>query len=338
LSVCLFILLWHGTATKKVYVVINGKEQAVTTKQWTVRQVLDELAVKVGEHDRLWPAPDAKLKHGDKIVLDTAIPVRLTADGKTETKYTIGRTVSAALDDLNVELGSYDKVTPSLDEPISENTDIQVVRVSKVIENEVEPIPFKVITKNDPNLLKGKEKVLTEGREGVLAKTVEKVYEDGVLVAENVIDTEVQQESVNRVVALGTKNPVVTLSASSPDIDAITRGGVTFAYKQILNNVTLTAYTASSSGKPADSPGYGVTATGTRVTEGRTIAVDPKVIPLGWWVYIEGIGFRRAEDTGSGIKGNKIDIYFDSLDYAKRFGIKRGYKVYIIGTEKPAAN
>jgi 3D (Asp-Asp-Asp) domain-containing protein len=74
------------------------------------------------------------------------------------------------------------------------------------------------------------------------------------------------------------------------------------------------------------------------VTEGRTIAVDPKVIPIGWWVYIEGIGLRRAEDIGSGVKGNKIDVYFDNLDYAKRFGLKRGYKVYIIGKDKPASS
>jgi 3D (Asp-Asp-Asp) domain-containing protein len=104
-----------------------------------------------------------------------------------------------------------------------------------------------------------------------------------------------------------------------------------------LNNVTLTAYTAhaASTGKTSEHPQYGITYSGTRATEGRTIAVDPKVIPIGWWVYIEGIGLRRAEDTGSAIKGNKIDIYFESEEYAKKFGLKRGYKVYIIGKDKP---
>jgi 3D (Asp-Asp-Asp) domain-containing protein len=74
------------------------------------------------------------------------------------------------------------------------------------------------------------------------------------------------------------------------------------------------------------------------VKEGRTIAVDPNVIPLGWWVYIEGIGFRRAEDKGSAIKGKKIDIYYDSEAKAERFGKKKGYTVYVIGPSKPTAS
>ncbi|MNP19135.1 Cell wall-binding protein YocH precursor [compost metagenome] len=59
---------------------------------------------------------------------------------------------------------------------------------------------------------------------------------------------------------------------------------------------------------------------------------------MGWWVYIEGIGFRRAEDTGSAIKGNKIDVYFDSTSYANKFGTKRGYTVYVIGPKKPVTD
>lgn len=94
----------------------------------------------------------------------------------------------------------------------------------------------------------------------------------------------------------------------------------------------MTAYSAGE-------PGIGTrTATGTRVTEGRTIAVDPNVIPLGWWVYIEGIGFRRAEDTGGAIKGNKIDLYYDSVKRANNFGRKSGMKVYVIGPVKPQLN
>jgi len=81
-----------------------------------------------------------------------------------------------------------------------------------------------------------------------------------------------------------------------------------------------------------------MTSTGVKVQEGRTIAVDPDVIPLGWWVYIEGFGFRRAEDTGSAVKGKIIDIYFDSEETVKRFGTKKGYTVYVIGPVKPTAD
>ncbi|WP_127588099.1 3D domain-containing protein [Paenibacillus koleovorans] len=340
-AMCLmFLVLLHGTATKSISVVIDGQETVVSTKQWVLQDLLHELALDVKPHDRLSLPLDAKLQNGDSVVIDRAIPFQLTADGKTETYYTIARTVAAALEDLNVPVGELDKVSPALGSSLFRHDPIQIVRVMKTLEDQTESIPFDTVQQNDANLLKGKEQVVAEGREGILAKKIEKVYEDGVLVSENVVDMKVAEESVNRVVALGTKNPVVVLSASSPNIDEVTKSGVTFAYKQILNNVSLTAYSidASSTGKSPDHPAYGLTYSGTRVTEGRTIAVDPKVIPIGWWVYIEGIGLRRAEDIGSGVKGNLIDIYFENLDYAKRFGMKRGYKVYIIGKDKPATN
>ena len=59
----------------------------------------------------------------------------------------------------------------------------------------------------------------------------------------------------------------------------------------------------------------GVTATGTQATAGRTIAVDPKVIPLGTEVIIDGQSYI-AEDTGRAIKGNKIDIFCESHEEA----------------------
>lgn len=54
--------------------------------------------------------------------------------------------------------------------------------------------------------------------------------------------------------------------------------------------------------------GTGLTATGTQVTAGRTVAVDPTVIPYGTKIYIEGYGWRIAEDTGGGVNGDHIDI------------------------------
>lgn len=62
------------------------------------------------------------------------------------------------------------------------------------------------------------------------------------------------------------------------------------------------------------------TATGTIPTQGRTIAVDPRVIPYGSTVVIDGLGTFIAEDTGGAIKNNRIDIYFDNHADAIAFG------------------
>lgn len=74
----------------------------------------------------------------------------------------------------------------------------------------------------------------------------------------------------------------------------------------------------------------GLTKSGTTVTEGRTIAVDPSIIPLGSRVYIDGYGVFIAEDTGSAIKGNKIDIAVGNHEQALTLGIDNA-NVYFIG-------
>jgi 3D (Asp-Asp-Asp) domain-containing protein len=61
-------------------------------------------------------------------------------------------------------------------------------------------------------------------------------------------------------------------------------------------------------------------ANGRRLVPGRTIAVDPDVIPYGTEVYIPGFGVGFASDTGGAIVGNRIDICVDTVSDAYKWG------------------
>jgi len=74
----------------------------------------------------------------------------------------------------------------------------------------------------------------------------------------------------------------------------------------------------------SDGNGDGVTATGTVPSRGRTIAVDPRQIPYGSQVYINGTGPYIAEDTGGAIRGKRLDIYFGDGAEAYREAIEWG--------------
>jgi len=80
--------------------------------------------------------------------------------------------------------------------------------------------------------------------------------------------------------------------------------------------VTATGYTAGyeSTGKNPDHPEYGITYSGVKVRRDKnalsTIAADPKILPMGSILYIPGYGYAVVADTGSAIKGRKIDLYF----------------------------
>ena len=90
-----------------------------------------------------------------------------------------------------------------------------------------------------------------------------------------------------------------------------------------MGNYKLTHY-CTEKRKHICGLGAGITATGTQVTAGRTIAVDPSVIPYGTEVYIEGYGWRVAEDCGGGVNGQHIDIAVETHSKALSMGITSG--------------
>lgn len=117
--------------------------------------------------------------------------------------------------------------------------------------------------------------------------------------------------------------PQIVETAYDPawDIPATEEAACTDVY---LGEYTLTAYCACPICCGQWSNGY--TATGTLATEGRTIAVDPGVVPYGSRVLLiwpDGTQHEYiAEDCGSGINGNRIDVFIADHEAARVFGVQ----------------
>lgn len=110
------------------------------------------------------------------------------------------------------------------------------------------------------------------------------------------------------------------------------------AYDKV--KVVATGYTAGveSTGKRPGHPSYGITYSGVKVRRDMvsTIAADPRLFPIGSLLYIPGYGYGVVADTGSAIKGSRIDLYFETTaDVFKQWG-KRTVEVEVIrkGTGK----
>ncbi|RKN74232.1 hypothetical protein D7M11_27625 [Paenibacillus ginsengarvi] len=98
--------------------------------------------------------------------------------------------------------------------------------------------------------------------------------------------------------------------------------------------VVATGYYAGveSTGKRPGHPEYGITYSGVKVRQGvlSTIAADPKIFPLGTILYIPGYGYGIVADTGSAIKGKKIDLYYETKAQIYKEWGKRTVHVFIV--------
>ncbi|MFD2329994.1 3D domain-containing protein [Cohnella sp. GCM10020058] len=99
-------------------------------------------------------------------------------------------------------------------------------------------------------------------------------------------------------------------------------------------SVLATGYTAGveSTGKRPGHPQYGVTYSGVKVRRSKvsTIAADTRVFPLGTLLYIPGYGYGCVADTGSRIKGRRIDLYFPSTRQVFKEWGKKQVEVKVI--------
>ncbi|MBC8059894.1 MAG: 3D domain-containing protein [Clostridiaceae bacterium] len=135
------------------------------------------------------------------------------------------------------------------------------------------------------------------------------------------------RKPVNAIVSQGTlaTAPKIIALKSTESVITVSRGGDPLPYTKIINSKATayaslngaTAYTASGKKAVRNPNGY------------STIAVDPKVIPLGSKLFIEGYGLAYAADTGSAIKGNIIDVFFNTLAEARGWGV-RYVNVYVL--------
>ncbi len=319
LSVVSFFFIL-ATQPKHITLSLDGVAKTYETHAETVEEFLNEQNITVLEHDLLTPQATTPLSESMTIQLQTSWAVPVLVDGQTKVVHTVKRDVAGVLKEAGITLRQQDKVQPALASTISKDTKITISRLDEKIVQVQQEVPFQEIRKADATLTKGQTRVLRKGKPGKAVLHYKVYLENGKEVSRKLVKRDVVASKQDQVLLVGTGQKTVRAASIT------SRGGLVFRPRQVLSNVSLTAY----------SPSVGTrTATGMRATEGRTIAVDPSVIPLGWWVYIDGIGYRRAEDTGGAVKGNKIDIFFGSEAEANRFGRKRAKTVYIIGPKKP---
>ena len=101
-----------------------------------------------------------------------------------------------------------------------------------------------------------------------------------------------------------------------------------------LGEYLCTAYCAEE--YPHVCGGNGVTASGTSPVPGITAAADWDVLPAGSVIYIEGVGIRVIEDTGSAVKGQALDVLVETHDEAVRwagYGVHRVWLLQKGGTD-----
>jgi uncharacterized protein YabE (DUF348 family) len=290
----------------QVHIVKDNEKKTIWTTADTVAELLQEQNIVLSKHDQISPRPQAAIKDKMKIGLKKAFHLTYVDGGKKKQVWATSATVADFLSQQGIKLNTLDRVEPSLTDTISRNGVVNVIRVEKVTDVVEEPVQFAVVTKKDKSLEKGKEKTLTKGKTGLVSKQYEVLLENGKEVARKLISEQQIAEKQDKVVAVGTKD--VSLQVS--------RGEETG--KEFY--VTATAYTAYCNGCS------GRTATGLnlRANPGmKVIAVDPRVIPLGTKVFVEGYGYAVAADTGGAIKGYKIDLFMPSKADAYRWGRKK---------------
>ena len=316
-------LLVFFNMKKTIAISIDGEEKTIVTFKGTVAAALEDAGITLGPKDEIQPSLETALKNNDVINIERAVTVKVSVDGKQLSILTNEDSLKELLAQADITLGEEDIITPVVDTPLEEGMEVAITRVATEYEKSTATIDYTTEVRKDSSLQKGKSKILQEGVPGEKEVTTKVVYEDGVEVSREIVEETTKKAPVSKIVAEGSGQVIVA-----------SRGGVSVKvnesgvpYSTSVLSVKATAYWRGDDGGT-------ITSTGTvpvRSSSGwSTIAVDPRVIPYGTRVYVEGYGYAIAEDTGGAIKGNRIDVFMNSAQDCYNWGV-RTVKVHILG-------
>ena len=334
--VCVLLLLTQIAFAKNTYLINDGGRVMIHTTYATDPQVvLDEAGLELSMDDTY--TTNAGLGVSE-ITIQRMQTIRIIHGGKTMTVSSYGETVESLLNRLHLTLTEDDVISTTLRTKTYDGMVLTISRNFTEEESYVVAIPHKVEYCYDPSLAEGEEKVLTPGRDGQVQCTANVCYVDGVEMSRTILDQKVISQPVDALIAVGTAvtvvpdvTPEVQTTPSVPIIGdgmIVTPNGEVLTYTS-SKKMTATAYTNTD-------PGCTIwTAIGTLCRVGA-IAVDPTVIPYGTRMYIVSddgsyiYGIAIAEDCGKSIKGDRIDLYFDTDAECWTFGV-RSCTVYFLG-------
>ncbi len=232
-----------------------------------------------------------------------------------------------------------------------------------------ESIPFETVYVNNPEMTEGTKRVKKAGEEGIVEITKRQRYYDGKFDGVEELSREIIKVPTNRVVEIGGKSDeliaedveqTLTFVATTEDTSAKTKIASDQLDKKTTDNKSsniketsnqpkqIEAKQPETSGKsvvdgmvytkaikmnstaytPYDPGCSGITATGAAAKKGIA-AVDTNVIPFGTKLYIPGYGTAVAADRGGDIKGNRIDLCYNTVAEAYNWG-RKNVTVYIL--------
>ncbi|SUY48360.1 3D/G5 domain-containing protein [Clostridium putrefaciens] len=301
---------------KDITLVIDGRESKIVTYKGTVQGALSDNKIVLGPKDKVDLGVNEKVKKGDLIHIKRAVDVNVEVDGEILSILTSEDNIESMLSSEGISLEEEDRVSPSLESPIEEGLNVDITRVKTEILAASLPLDFNTTIKKDEKLANTVNKIVQEGAQGEKVVSTKIIYENGKEIDRKVISEVVIKEPIDKVVLQGSLGVLTASRGSAEDV----------LYKKTIK-VRATAYYNSGNN------GNHITATGTNTKRNpsgySSIAVDPRVIPLGTKMYIEGYGYAIAEDTGGAIKGNTIDVFFNSASESYNWGVKY-VNVYIL--------
>ena len=336
----LFLASASSTIFKnKEYIINDGfNTKKITTFHGELKKILELANVRLNENDKLFI--DNINPITTNISIKRAIPVEVLVDG-TEKKIQLpdGSKVEDALKKLEIQLGEEDVINVPKDSLINSESRIIIERVETKTSFFKEDIPFEVEKRYDDSLRKGETRLERSGINGIKEITVKEKFINGKLKEDLTQRAEkVVSEPINQIEVIGTKverrnysNATPAKSFSSNVIHdpknktLVDHEGKTVEYERIICG-PVTGYSPDEKGD------CGIGSTGVRVRYGHC-AVNPKVIPYGTLLYIQGYGYAEAVDTGGAMLRRRnpvlIDLRFDNINQANSWG-RRIKEVFVI--------